>query len=130
MDRYYTDQTIIFNAAVASADSAAIDVTSFKDVSLEIAQVGFSGTIKVMGSNADTAPNFALAASASNPYDGVQAVDVQDGSTIAGNTGISSTTVTSVRNLELNTNGFKWIAIQMTRTAGSVTIKSKGFSGY
>lgn len=130
MDRQYTDQLILLSAAAASGASPAGNFASFRDIELQLAQVGFSGTIKFVGSNADTAPDFSSAASASNPWDYVQTVDQIDGSSIAGGTGIVSVTVTSIRNIEVNSNAFKWIgAILSNVTAGSVTLKAKGVSG-
>lgn len=127
MVREYTDQIIILNAAAASAASTAANFASFRNVELQIAQVGFSGTMKFVGSNADAIPDFSSAASASNPWDYVQAIDQIDGSSIAGGTGITSVAVTSVRNIETNTNAFKWIGVILSNvTAGSVTIKGKG----
>lgn len=128
MHRQYTDQVIVLNAAAASVTSSAINMASFRNIEVQVSQVAFSGTLKFVGSNADTAPDFSAAATAANPWDYVQTVDQIDGSTIAGGTGIVSVTVTSVRNLEINSNGFKWIAvIASSVTAGSVTIKAKGF---
>lgn len=130
MDRQYTDQAILLNAAAANGASTPQNFASFRDIELQLAQVGFSGTIKFVGSNADAAPDFSSAASASNPWDYVQVVDQQDGSSVAGGTGVTSVTVTSVRNLEANANAFKWFgAIISGYTAGSITLKAKGVSG-
>lgn len=130
MDRYYTDQQILLNAAAANGASTPANFVSFRDVELQLAQVGFTGTIKFAVSNADAAPDFSAAASATNPWDYVQVVDQIDGSSIAGGTGIASVTVTAVRNLELNTNAFKWVgAVISGYSAGSVTLKAKGVSG-
>lgn len=130
MSREYTDQIILLNAVAASGVSAAANFVSFRDIEIQLSQVGFSGTIKFVGSNADAAPDFSLAASASNPWDYVQMIDQIDNSSIAGGTGITSVTVTSVRNLEANSNAFKWFGIVLSNvTAGSVTAKAKGVSG-
>lgn len=128
-ERTYTDQQILLNAVAASGISSTFNGASFRNLEIQIAQVAFSGTIKFVGSNADAAPDFSAAASASNPWDYIQTVDQIDGSSIAGGTGITSVTVTSVRNVEANTNAFKWFAIVLSSvTAGSVTIKVKGVS--
>lgn len=130
MDRQYTDQAILLNAVAANGVSTPQNFASFRDVELQVFQNNFSGTIKFVGSNADAAPDFSAAASGSNPWDYVQVVDQVDGTVIAGGTGITSVTVTSVRNLELNTNAFKWVGIILSSvTGGSVTIKAKGVSG-
>lgn len=120
----------MLNAAAANGASTPANFVSFRDIELQLAQVGFSGTIKFVGSNADAAPDFSAAASASNPWDYVQVVDQIDGSSVAGGTGVTSVTVTSVRNLEANSNAFKWFgAVISNYTAGSVTLKGKGVSG-
>lgn len=125
----YTDQVILFNAAAANG-VCITNMVSFRDIEFQLSQTGFSGTVKFVGSNADAAPDFSAAASAANPWDYVQTVDQIDGSSIAGGTGITSVTVTSVRNLETNSNAFKWIgAVISNYTAGSVTLKAKGVSG-
>jgi hypothetical protein len=125
--RGYTDQQILLNAVAANGVSAAFNAASFRNIELQLAQVGFSGTIKLVGSNADAAPDFSAAATASNPWDYVQSIDQIDGSSIAGGTGITSVTVTSIRNLEANTNAFKWFGLVISNySAGSVTAKVKG----
>lgn len=117
------------NAVAANANSVAQNFVSFRNVEIQIATSGFSGVIKLVGSNADTAPDFSQAASASNPWSYIQAIDQIDGSSIAGGTGISYTTDTSIKNLEANTNAFKWIGvITSSYTAGSITVKAKGVS--
>lgn len=129
MPRSYTDQVILLSAAAANGVCIA-NFVSFRDIELQLAQVAFSGTIKFVGSNADAAPDFSAAASASNPWDYIAVIDQIDGSSIAGGTGIVSVTVTSVRNLESNSNAFKWFgAIISNYSAGSVTLKAKGVSG-
>lgn len=128
--RGYTDQSILFSAVAANGASTPQNFQSFRNVELQLAQVAFSGTLKFVGSNADAAPDFSAAASASNPWDYIQCIDQIDGSSIAGGTGVVSVTVTSVRNLEANINGFKWIgAIISSYSAGSVTLKAKGYDG-
>lgn len=127
--REYTDQVILLSAVAANGASTACNMQAFRNIELQIAQVAFSGTLKFVGSNADAIPDFSSAASASNPWDYVQTVDQIDGSSIAGGTGIVSTTVTSVRNLEINSNAFKWVGVVVSSyTAGSVTVKAKGYN--
>lgn len=130
MDRQYTDQIILLAAVAANGVSTPANFASFRDIELQLTQAAFSGTIKFVGSNADAPPDFSSAASATNPWDYVQVVDQIDGSSIAGGTGITSVTISSVRNLEVNSNAFKWIgAIVSSYSAGSVSLKAKGVSG-
>lgn len=129
--RQYTDQAIILSAAAANVASVPANFVSFRNVELQIATTAFSGTIKIVGSNADTAPDFSAAASAANPWSFLQSIDQIDGSSIAGGTGITYTTDTSVKNLETNTNAFKWIGVVVSNfAAGTITVKGKGVSDY
>lgn len=127
--RETTNQIILLSAAAANGASASAEVESFRHVLLELAQVGFTGTIKFVCSNADTPPAFGSAASATNPWDYVAVKDMIDNSSVAGGTGITGTATTSIKNLELNTNGVKWVgAIISGYSAGSVTLKAKGYN--
>lgn len=120
---------MILNAVAANGASAAINMVAFRHIEMQLATTGFTGTLKFAGSNADTAPDFSSAASASNPWTFVQAVDQIDGSTVAGGTGEAYTTDTSVKNLELNVNGMKWIGLIISGySVGSITAKGKGYN--
>lgn len=130
MDRMYTDQAILLNAVAANGVSVPQNFVSFRDVELQLATTGFTGVIKIVGSNADVAPDFSSSASAANPWSYLQTIDQIDGSAIAGGTGISYTTDTSVKNIEANTNAFKWIGVILSSVSGgSITVKAKGVSG-
>lgn len=119
----------MLNAVAANGASASANMASFRNVELQVAMTGFTGTVKFAGSNADVAPDFSSAASAANPWDFIKCVNQIDGSSVNGGTGVSGTATTSVTNLETNTNGFKWVAaIVSSYSAGSVTVKGKGIS--
>lgn len=129
MDRTYTDQVYLLNAVAANGASVPQNFASFRNVELEVSMVGFTGTVKVVGSNADTAPAFGSAASATNPWDFIKCINLIDGTSVAGGTGLSGTATTSETQLEANTNGFKWIGVIVSSySAGSLTVKGKGFS--
>lgn len=129
MDRQYTDQVFLLNAVAVDGASAAQNFASFRNVELQFAMVGFTGTVKVVGSNADTAPNFGAAATAANPWDYIRCINQIDGTSVAGGTGISGSASTSITQLEANTNAFKWIGVIVSgSSAGSLTVKAKGFS--
>lgn len=128
MSRGYTDRIILFNAVAANANTVAVNMASFRHIEFELIQAGFTGTIKFVGSNADAAPDFSSAASGTNPWDYIQLINQIDGSSIAGGTGVASTTISSVTNYEANTNGFKWVgAIISGYSAGSATLYAKGY---
>lgn len=129
MDRQYTDRIILLSEVGANGASVSQNFQSFRNVELEVVMTGFTGTVKVAGSNADVAPNIASAASLSNPWDYIKTINQLDGSSVAGGTGLSGTATTSVTNLEANTNGFKWIAVIVSSySAGTLTVRAKGYS--
>lgn len=129
MDRTYTDQAILLSAVAQNGASVPQNFASFRNVELQIDMVAFTGTIKVVGSNADTAPNFGAAATATNPWDYIKCINQIDGSAVNGGSGLTGAATTSETNLEPNTNAFKWIGVVISGyAAGSITVKAKGVS--
>lgn len=122
----YTDQEIILNEASTNVASYACNVLGMRHVELEIAMTNFTGTVKFVGSNADVAPNFGAAASRTNPWDYIKSIDQIDGSAVNGGTGLVGTATTQVKQLETNTNAFKWVgAILSGVSGGTITVKVK-----
>lgn len=82
-----------------------------------------NGTVKFAGSIAETAPDFAAAQSVSNPFDYIQAKDLEDGSSIDGDTGLAPAGTDDHRMLELNINALRYLtAVVTARAAGSFTV--------
>lgn len=80
-------------------------------------------TVKFQGSTQDEAPTFGAAQSVSNMWDYVQVKDLEDNSTLDGDTGVTVATADDYRQLEVNTNHLKWISANVTaRTEGEVTV--------
>ena len=81
-------------------------------------------TLKFAGSIQEPSPNFAAAQSPANSFDYIQAKDLEDGSSIDGDTGIAFAGTDDNRILELNINALKYLTAVITaRAAGSVTVK-------
>jgi hypothetical protein len=81
-------------------------------------------TLKFAGSIAEVAPDFAAAQSVSNAYDFVQAKDLEDASSIDGDTGVTAAGTDDHRLLEINTNGLRYLTARLTAiSAGNVTVK-------
>lgn len=86
-------------------------------------------TVKLVGSIQDTMPDFAEAQSASNSYDYIEMIDLQDGSSLDGDTGFVVATADDHRLFEANINGLKWLSVVPTAgTAGEVTVKVRLFT--
>lgn len=131
MDRQYTDRILMFTEAAANGATpqGRGDMQSFRNVEHELVMTGFTGTIKFVASNADIAPDFGSAASLTNPWSFVKCIEQIDGSSVNGGTGVTGAAETSVRQFEMNTNGFKWVgAIISGYSAGTLTLRTKGYS--
>jgi len=86
-------------------------------------------TLKVQGSLGDSAtstddcPDFSAAQSQSNAWDYIEIIDLQDGSSIDGDTGISLNGA-DVRQFEVNINAIRWLGTIITSwTDGDITVR-------
>lgn len=81
-------------------------------------------TVKFQGSISETEPDFSAAQSPSNQWDYIQVIDLEDQSTIDGDTGIAVATADDHRQVEANINALNYInAIVSGWTEGEVTVK-------
>lgn len=125
--RAYSDQQIVLNEVVANGAGTAFDAMDYRNIEIDVIQTGFTGTVKIMASNADVKPDFTAAASLTNPWALVKCINLADGSAVNGATGISGTATTSITMLEANTNGIRWICpIVSGYAAGTLTVKVRG----
>lgn len=121
----------MFNEAAVNGatTTGSANMQSFRNVEHTVVMTGFTGTIKFVASNADAAPNFGASASLTNRWDYVKCINQIDGSSVAGGTGLAGSATTSITQLEMNTNGFKWVgAIISSYSAGTLTLRTKGYS--
>lgn len=114
-------------------------VQDYRHAELQVTSAGTSTwTFKLMGSlgklRADASvhtdcPNFGGTQGKTNPWGYIQLVDLADGSTVDGATGIATTGTDISKVYEVNTNGLKWLALLPTAwTQGSITAKLKLFN--
>lgn len=81
-------------------------------------------TLKVAGSNTPDSPNFGATVSASNLYTFLQAINLEDGSSVDGNTGIVVAGTDISRQYEVNINAMKYLTVfPITWTQGAITVK-------
>lgn len=118
----------ILNAQASAGKGTNIAVQDFMNIVIQLSLVGFTGTIKVVGSISEVVPDFASAASDSNQWEYVASLDLKTGDTINGDVGITGSTTTSVRLLNVQTLGLKWLNIVITRSAGSVSAVTRLFN--
>ena len=86
-----------------------------------------NATVKFQGSWSAEKPDFSASQSATNHWDYIDVIDLQNGTSIDGDTGIAMSGTDDFRNLEVNCNGLRWITATVTaRAAGSVTVNLVG----
>jgi len=83
-------------------------------------------TVKFQGGISETVPDFSAAQSTTNRWDYVQIIDLEDGASIDGDTGVVLSGTDDQRLFEVNMNHLKWFnAIISGWAAGDVTVKIK-----
>lgn len=109
--------------------SRKMNVKDYKVVIISLDTDGNANfTTKCQGSAQDAAPEFANAASATNPWAYVQIVDLDDGDPVDGSTGTGPTGTDIHKQYEINTNALSWICFDFTTvTAGKAQIIASGF---
>lgn len=109
--------------------SRKMNVKDYKVVVISLSTAGNANfTMKCQGSSRDEAPEFADAASATNPWSYIQMVNLDDGDTIDGTTGTGPTGTDINKQYEVNTNALSWICFDFTTiTAGKAQIVASGF---
>jgi hypothetical protein len=121
-------ESIEYTIMDGKTDTGAGNVIFCQDFRHAVISVHTSGnanyTLKFAGSIAEPAPNFANAQSVSNQYDFVEVKDLQDGSAVDGDTGITSAGTDDNRLFEVNINGLQYITSRITAiSSGAITVK-------
>jgi hypothetical protein len=129
--RNYQTYTIL-DAKAATGSGITIPCDDFTHAIISFHTASSANlTVKFAGSIADTAPDFAAAQSVSNSFDYVQVKDLEDGTAIDGDTGVTLAGTDDNRLFEVNINALKYLnAIVTARAAGSVTVKVRLYNNY
>jgi hypothetical protein len=117
-------QYTVLNAQAATGPGIKVFVNDFKTILVSIAATGMGAgdtiVVKAQGSMEETAPTFSTAKSSTNKWDYVQMVDLQNGSTIDGDTGVTFSDADDVQQFEVNTNGLVWFTLNVTTISDAV----------
>ena len=129
MSRQFSDVVTILDAQSATGTGITFDVREYQHVTLTLATASNANlTVKFQGALASE-PDFSASRSVSNHWDYVAVYDLEDASIIDGDTGIAPAGTDDFRNLLLNVDGIDFITATVTaRSAGSVTIKARGYT--
>ena len=124
-----TQEATILDAAAATGAGTGLNVKQYDYVTIMLSTVALSSlTVKCVGSAQQDEPDWGTAAAADNHYDFVDALDLEDGSAIDGDTGLAIADAAEVRNLRVDVRGLSWLNLNVTAfTDGSVSAKAVAF---
>lgn len=122
--RDYKEYTIM-DAKADTGVGKAIFVGDAKHIEVFVATASSAnGTVKFQGSIAGSVPDFAAAQTAANQWDYVLVKDLEDGSSLDGDTGLAPAGTDDFRMFEVNTNALNWFSARITAiAAGNFTVK-------
>ena len=119
----------VLDAVEVTSTGAAFGVADASNIGFEVVTWQTTGTVKFGCSMENTAPAFGTAASVTNTWGYVDVIDLQTGSSIDGNVGISFTSTSTVRNVKVVDANFKWCtALLDYMSAGTTTVKILPFN--
>lgn len=128
-DNRLTQYGNLLNAKAANGIGAVALVEDYKSMNFNFIAPALSNyTIKFVKSNQTTRPDFTAAQSATNEWNTVEVIDLEDGNAIDGDTGIAVAGAVN-RSFEVNTNGIRWFAaIISSYVAGTATVNYRAFT--
>jgi len=104
-------------------------IAGYKTQVCSLDTINASGTIKFRGSIMDTAPDFNAAQSSTNQWENLEIIDLQNGLSIDGDSGIVLANTTDNRLFEINTNLLQWMSVTSTGAlSGSTYVQCKSGS--
>jgi hypothetical protein len=117
----------ILNAVGETGAGGVVLAADHRNIIVSIEGAGSTDlTVKCQGGIGSTAPDFDTAKSATNPWDYLQMIDLEDGASIPGDTGVVFAGSADVRQFEVNTNGMDYITFNVTAfAAGTVTVRAR-----
>lgn len=127
MSQRNREKKIILSADTANGVGNDFLVTDYQNIVISLdatVGAGEAVTIKVQGSLADSdnVPDFSASQSATNQWDYVQVIDLEDGTTINGDTGITITGADDNRQIEINVNGLNWVNLELSSITGTIAV--------
>lgn len=128
--RQVTSLITVLDAKDETGTGNAILVKDFEECAFIVGTAGSANlTVKIQVSNQDTIPNFGASATVANHWDYGEVINLSDGVDVSGATGVVATGTDIFKNYVLNNKNVTWVCATVTaRSAGSVTVKVKGFN--
>lgn len=122
-------ESVVLNGVTAAGDGNAILVADFDHIVIHLDfEDTPTATVKAKGSaQKGDVPDFSAAQANDNRWDFVEMVDLEDGSSIAGDDGVSVAGSADHRVLEVNVNHLEWFSLDVeSYTAGTIYARVTG----
>jgi hypothetical protein len=128
--RQFAEAITLLSAQAATGAATPFLVDDFTHLILALDTTDSAAlTAKIKGSIQQTAPDFTASQSPTNQWDTIQIKDLQDGSTVNGDTGFAPAGSDDHRLFEINVNALRWVTVHVTAfTAGKLYAVIKPYS--
>lgn len=126
---FHPELPLLDGATSATLSSYVINVADFTSVAFHLATSSSANcTIKAYGSLSEAKPDFSAAQSATNRFDTVDLVKLNDtGTIIAGDTGIVLAGTDENAMYEVNVTNLRWFTVEITAySAGTISLFASG----
>lgn len=110
----------VLSATSVTASGTFSGVADYNLIGFTVSALSASGTVKFPCSLSDDAPSLLSVPSVTNQWGYASVVDLESGSVIAGNTGITFVNSSTVRQVAIQNSVFKHCTATFTASTGSV----------
>lgn len=130
MQRRWLNEIKLLDNASSTTNSVAYPIADYEHMMLTLASANNGEfTIKVVGSFMDECPDFSQSSDTDNRWTTISVRDLEDGTNIDWETGISLSGTDWVSSYLVNTPGLKWLWVKITSyTAGNCNVFLNGFT--
>ena len=115
---------LLLDSISATTVTSGVNVSDFRNAVLAIGASAGTFKIFIKGGIGFTSPTFSSGKSISNRWDFIDVVDLEDGASIDGDTGIVFTGA-DTRLVEINVNSIDWLAINLTAITVAATVSAE-----
>lgn len=129
-------ERIVFDAIAITTTSVPFLVNDFAHIAVTVAASSTTGTVQFACTTMDSPVTLVdglgkFVSTTKNigaRWDWVEIVDLEDGTTIDGDTGITLSGLVDVRQFEINTNNFRYCMAYHGRSSGTTTVTFRPMS--
>lgn len=125
--RVVKDIVFFDQQATRATSSVKFNVSDFRNCVIEVlGTASFNGSIFIAAALGETAPTFVWGSNThDNPFTFLQAINLDNGASVNGSTGIEIRGTSLLQMFEVNVNAVDWITVILTGSlAGAVTVKA------